>query len=451
MRIFGKFGKIVVFLFLFSFLATGAGASEKIRVGVLAFESKAPSVSQQQAEMITDVFTRELANSSRIEIYERLQMEAIGREVKLGMSGLVDMGTAVEVGKIAGLQYILLGAVTELSQKASGGAFAGIGGISHEARATIDMRVVEVETSRIVYAVNAQGTSKNSGSAVSFGGFTFAEAEFDGIEARAIADAVSVLVHKLRSEVADENSHVISVSDGSYTIDVRAQPGALYLVYADGKSILDMNGRVIDREKVPFAVIKVTDAGAGHSTATLAEGCSGSLIRRGDKIEPISAARAKELVTGKKFAKDRPSASNSTFEQVFGGATATESPATPTSTGTGASTQQAAPKKIEGFDPNTSTDAKVIETYPINSTEVNNLGILQRSTYSMYKNRKYKDAYEGFKRGVDSYNGHYLAAYWAGMTAQKLKLNDEAREWFEKALAINPNYEPASEVLSKMK
>lgn len=445
------FGKIATFLFLFSFLVTGASASEKIRVGVLAFESKAPSVSQQQAEMITDVFTRELAHSSRIEIYERLQMEAIGREVKLGMSGLVDVSTAVEVGKIAGLQYILLGAVTELSQKASGGVFAGIGSVSHEARATIDMRVVEIETSRIVYAVNAQGTSKNSGSAVSFGGFTFAEAEFDGIEARAIADAVSVLVHKLRSEVAGESSHVISASDGSYTIDVRSQPGALYLVYADGKSILDMNGRVIDREKIPFAVIKVTDAGAGHSTATLADGCSGTLIRRGDKIEPISAARAKELVTGKKFAKDRPSASSSTFEQVFGGETAAESSAALTPAAAGATAPQAAPKKIEGFDPNTSTDAKLIETYPLNSTEANNLGILQRSAYNMYKNRKYKDAYEGFKRGVDSYSGHYLAAYWAGMTAQKLKLNDEAREWFEKALAINADYEPASEALDKMK
>ena len=105
----------------------------------------------------------------------------------------------------------------------------------------------------------------------------------------------------------------------------------------------------------------------------------------------------------------------------------------------------------DGFDPNASSDAKVIDTYPLDSTTRNNLGILQRSSYNMYRNKRYKDAYEGFKRGFDSYNGHYLAAYWAGMTAQRLKLNDEAKEWFNTALTINSNYAPASEALGKMK
>lgn len=461
-RVFAVFAVSIMFFIT----ATAIEASEPIRVGVMKFESKTSGVSDHQAEVITDLFTTELAQSKRVQVFERLQLEAIGSEVKLGMSGLVDMNTAVEVGKLAGLQYMLMGSVTELSQKASGGAIMGIGGVTHEAYATIDMRVVEVATSRVVKAYKAEGTSKNTGSAISIGGFTYAEAGFGGIEARAIADAVSVLAHKLRSEMADESSHVIAASDNRYTIDVQSQPGSLYLVYTDGKAILDMSGQMIDREKIPFAVIKVVDTGTGHSVAALAEGCSGKLIRRGDKIEPIAAAKAKEMLSGKRFAKDRPSASSSTFEQIFGGGDGAATPttpapgavevpaATPAAPAPPAAATPSAPiarKAIDGFDPDTSSDAKVIETYPLSSGEINSLGILQRSSYNMYKNRRYKDAYDGFKRGFDSYGGHYLAAYWAGMTAQKLKNNDEAKEWFERALAINPNYVPASEAIEKIK
>lgn len=450
--------------------ANHADAAERLRVGVLRFESKADSVSQRQAEIITDLFTRELANSKAIQVFERTQMEAIGAEVRFGMSGLVDMNTAVEVGKIAGLQYMLMGAVTELSQKASGGAFAGIGGVTHTARATIDMRVVNVATSEVVLALSAEGTSKNSGSALSIGGFTFAEAEFDGIEARAIADAVSVLGHKLRDAMAGESSHIIAITNDGYAIDVQAKEGALYLVYADGKAILDMNGNMIDREKIPFAVLKVRDSNSGHSVATLTQGCKGDQIRRGDKIEPISPAKAKQLLEGKKFASNRPSASSGTFDQIFGGGGAPAAAPTPTATPAPAVdeapvtpatpaaptpvrpaiTPAAPAKEIAGFDPNTSSDAKVIETYPIDSKLINNIGIMQRASYNQYRNGKNQAAYDGFVRAFEAYDGNYLSAYWAGMASLKLKKKDEAAQWFDRALAINPNYKPAQDAKGKL-
>ncbi len=51
--------KIALSLLIFCLMASTALAAEKIRVGVLAFESKASGVSQAQAEAITDIFTRD--------------------------------------------------------------------------------------------------------------------------------------------------------------------------------------------------------------------------------------------------------------------------------------------------------------------------------------------------------------------------------------------------------
>ena len=65
---------------------------------------------------------------------------------------------------------------------------------------------------------------------------------------------------------------------------------------------------------MPLAVVKVRDVASGHSTCAVASNCSLSLVRRGDKIEPVTAAKAKTM----KFVSSRPAASSETFNQIFG-------------------------------------------------------------------------------------------------------------------------------------
>ncbi|MCL1941545.1 MAG: CsgG/HfaB family protein [Synergistaceae bacterium] len=302
---------------------------EKIRIGIVGFQSKAPGVSDHQAGIITDLFTRELASSQSISVYEREQLAKIGEEIKLSMSGLVDMDTAVEVGKIAGVQYILTGAVTELSGSASGGGTyvpirgapviggVAVGGGSKKATAGIDIRIIDTSTAEVVLALSEKGTATNSTTAIGIAGFAAAETEFGGLEARAIADAVTRLSSGVREALGD-SSHVIAVSGSTFTIDIGstmgAKKGALYLVYADGPAVKGMKGEVLGREKIPLAVLKVDNVSAKHSTCTLAPGCKGDLIQRGDKIEPISAANAKNM----KFASTRPPKPRSDLSELLG-------------------------------------------------------------------------------------------------------------------------------------
>ena len=103
-------------------LRTGPACSaEKIRVGVIGFNSASSRVSVMNADAIGNIFTRELAGSATIEIYERQQFAKIGEEIKRNASGLFDEEAAVKAGKQIGVRYILLGTVDELYSETSGG------------------------------------------------------------------------------------------------------------------------------------------------------------------------------------------------------------------------------------------------------------------------------------------------------------------------------------------
>ena len=265
-----------------------------------------------------DLMTRALASSKSISVIERDQLDKVGKEIRLGQSGLVDAGTAAELGRIAGVQYILLGAVTELNKKASGGAIPLFGSIgiatgSEEAQATIDVRIVDTSTAEVRLALSETGYSSNETSGLYMGGAVLAEGTFDGLESRAISDSVTRLAARIRGTLAGESSHVLSVADKEATIDIGssmgAKEGALYLVYADGKTIRGMSGEEIGRERLAFAVLKVREATPTYSNCTFVKGGKAALVRRGDKVEPISSRMIKSL----KFAGSRPAASSGTF------------------------------------------------------------------------------------------------------------------------------------------
>ncbi|PIE54319.1 MAG: hypothetical protein CSA35_06240 [Dethiosulfovibrio peptidovorans] len=460
-------------LVISAFMVFPLWGQEKVRLGVYQFESKVAGVSQKQANAVMDMMTRALANSKSISLIERAELDKVGAEIRLGMSGLVDAGTAAEVGRIAGLQYILLGAVTELSKKASGGAIPIFGGIgvasgSEEMQATIDLRVVDTSTAEVTLALSETGYSSNEASGVMIAGAVVAEGTFDGLESRAIADAVSRLAAQVRNSLGGESSHILAVQGKEATIDIGssmgAKEGALYLVYADGETILGINNEVIGRKKVALGVLKVRDTAANYSTCIFVKGSKSELVRRGDKIEPISPKKLKKI----KYASSRPAKSSDTFEQIFGSKDgAGKQKTTPNSVASTPAkseskkasevrpvpaTKKPAPssKKIAGFDPNNSTDSKVIQTYPLSAGDKNMLGIMHRNAYNKFKRGRYKDAYKGFAKAVDSYASvNYLSAYWAGVSAYKLREKEKALEWIDKALSINPDYVPAQEYKAK--
>ena len=473
----------LIFLLFVCTVPAFSSQAEPVRLGIIGFESRTDGVNDRQAEAITDIFTRQLANSRSITVLERERLAFVAEEIGLSAAALVNQATAVEVGKIVGVEYVLTGSVTGLNQKTTAGVIplswftpipVDVATGSNEVNATIDVRLIDTTTGVVRYAISEIGSSTSRVEGLTFAGMGFAGAEFGGLEGRAIEDAVNRLAHRIREIIGGEYPHVISVAGSRITIDKGSgmtSAGSLYLVYADGKSITNMQGEIIDQEKIPLAVIRVSNVSNASSTCTIVEPTNINMIRRGDKIEPITAQRSREMAKGREFATTRPPVSTGTFEAIFGGGEAAAPEAPPAGDAadnrldqiadeSGASApppppvpapaartpaQPAGRREVPGVDPDTSTDAKVIETYGLDSAATNMLGIRHRGAVNKFNGRNFNGAYEDFIAMANEYRGNYLAAYWAGVTAHRLRKNDESLEWMDKALAINPNYKPAAD------
>jgi curli biogenesis system outer membrane secretion channel CsgG len=154
-----------------------AAAGDKPRIAVLEFKNKADNQWWWHggAEAAQDVFVTELVKSGKFRVMEREQLAAIMQEKNLALSGDIDPKTAMKIGKMLGVNYLLAGAVTEYGQEGSSAHAPSVGrlpGFSAGKKtfvAAMNARLIEVNTGEIVWADEARGEDSNV--RVSVGGF----------------------------------------------------------------------------------------------------------------------------------------------------------------------------------------------------------------------------------------------------------------------------------------
>jgi curli biogenesis system outer membrane secretion channel CsgG len=106
---------------------------------------------------------------------EREQLAALMQEKNLALSGDIDPSTAVRVGKLLGVNYLLTGAVTEYGRTDSGVHTPGVGGVPSVSVgkktfvAAMNARLIDTSTGEIVWADEARGEDKSA--RVFVGGF----------------------------------------------------------------------------------------------------------------------------------------------------------------------------------------------------------------------------------------------------------------------------------------
>jgi curli biogenesis system outer membrane secretion channel CsgG len=159
-------------------LASAAGdRAAKPRIAVIEFKNKADNQWWYHggAAAAQDVFVTELVKSGKFRVVEREQLQALMSEKSLSLSGDVDPKTAVKIGKLLGVNYILTGSVTEYGTTDKGAHGSGIGripGFSAGKRdfvAAMNARLIDTSTGEVVWADEARAT--DSSVKVSVGGF----------------------------------------------------------------------------------------------------------------------------------------------------------------------------------------------------------------------------------------------------------------------------------------
>ncbi len=90
---------------------------------------------------LADFFEHDFGKISDFKVVERNKINFVLKELELQRSGSVDQATAVKVGKLLGVHYMVFGSVTQLDGKSC----------------RMVVRVVDVETSEIIESVDKEG------------------------------------------------------------------------------------------------------------------------------------------------------------------------------------------------------------------------------------------------------------------------------------------------------
>ncbi len=150
---------------LLVFTVAGTLAAEKPRVAVLEFGHKALQARWTNAgEAAQDMFITELVKSGKFTVIDRERLDALMREKNLSLAGDIDPRTAVQAGKLLGVEYVLFGNVTEFGEETAGAKVAWRAGLDVKRKkfmAALDARLVSTTTGEIIWADKARKEESN--------------------------------------------------------------------------------------------------------------------------------------------------------------------------------------------------------------------------------------------------------------------------------------------------
>ncbi len=180
--------KIPFICLLLLLLAIPGSAEQKKRVAVISFDYGTVSNSvqaifgtnQDVGKGISELLTQKLVQDATYSVIDRNALEKVLAEQNLGNSDRADAATAAKIGRILGVDAIIVGTITQFGRDDKndtfgGGAIGGklskfgLGGVQkRNAKAVVGVtaRLVDTSTAEILAAVTGTGESSRSGASL---------------------------------------------------------------------------------------------------------------------------------------------------------------------------------------------------------------------------------------------------------------------------------------------
>ena len=226
------------------------------------------------------------------------RLNSIIKEQNFGASGRVSPATAAKIGKVAGVNYIVTGAVTEYGKSKGGGGGQGVsvGRIGYHA--TVDVRMVDAVSGKIVFADS--GSASSSSVRVKVFGFGGGQSFNEKAATETMRKAIQQLAEKISSLdlrgsskvsqgggsatnailIADVDDNIITLNKGS---ELGLIKGSKLTVKRKGKVIKDpATGKVLKIKYKTVGKIEVTESEKGYSECIV---ISGSGFKIGDIVK----------------------------------------------------------------------------------------------------------------------------------------------------------------------
>lgn len=278
---------------------------------VSSSETAKRSVNAKVSESVASAVEAQLVEMGGAKLYSRADMEKVMKEQRFQQSGLANEETLVELGKLAGVKYIITGAINNVKQKyvakmettdsvdtgndtmntlqtlgnlaiiASNVALSGM-----TIETELNVKIIDVETGEMVFAKNVSGTT-------SIGDFP--NPNFDQLvgglktsaqEALRSASADLSKYFKVRGYVVKLKSNpdgriaLVNIGDS-----MGVKEGQEFFVYSFEETEDPMSGKVsCDMTKLPISLM-ASDQITKDKTWVTVEGDQKSFVRIGQLVE----------------------------------------------------------------------------------------------------------------------------------------------------------------------
>ncbi len=327
-----------VILVVATFLVTGAFAqtagapqalhTRKKRIAIFDFDYATVQTSSQAVfgtnvdvgRGISDLLVRNLVKDGTYSVIERQAMSKILGEQNFSNSDRANPNSAAKIGKILGVDAIVVGSITQFGNDnkntnigGGGGGWNrfGVGGVSHKsskAVVVVDARLVNIDTAEIMGVATGKGESSRESTSMLGGGggwhgwgggaVDFGSSDF---QQTIIGEAVNAAVTQMATELVADNAKleartvtvegvVAAVDGGQVILNIGSKAGLKVgdqlTVQRVTKEIKDPStGAVIRRMTSPVGVIRLTDVDEISAVGTPV---SGSGFKVGDAVKTIT-------------------------------------------------------------------------------------------------------------------------------------------------------------------
>jgi curli biogenesis system outer membrane secretion channel CsgG len=269
---------------------------------------------------IVDLLVTGLVKDGSFSVIERKALDKIMTEQNFSNSNRADPTSAAKLGKLLGVDAIIVGSITEFGNETKktnlgggGGNWHGIGlgGVGHsnsKANVAITARIIDVDTGEILGVADGKGQSSRSSTSMlggggNWGGFGGGNADFGSsdFQQTIIGEATKQAVEQLAVNLDADSSKVgvrtitvegtvAAVEGGQIILNVGGKAGIKvgdqFDVVRVTKEIKDpTTGAVIRRLSTSVGVLKATDV---DDLSAVCAAVSGSDFKIGDKVKTVT-------------------------------------------------------------------------------------------------------------------------------------------------------------------
>jgi curli biogenesis system outer membrane secretion channel CsgG len=216
--------------------AAPAGAKKRVAImnfdygTVRSYVAQIFGTDQDVGKGISDLLVQKLVQDGKYSVIERNALEKVLAEQNFANSDRADATTAAKIGKVLGIDAMIIGSITQFGRddqhtKVGGGGYGlgkfGLGGVgTSKAKAVvaISARVVNTTTGEILAAVTGMGQSERSSTSLLGGGGGWSGGGSGGLDMGSSNFANTILGEAVRKAVDDTGSQLDGAADKVQTV-----------------------------------------------------------------------------------------------------------------------------------------------------------------------------------------------------------------------------------------